>query len=94
IVTEEVKANPPELKELPPKWKYVCLGGDFKKLIVISSLLTPLEEEDLLKEVEKDNDGLGWDLNGVISIFCYHTMKKEEDLNPVVKPQELPIPTL
>ncbi|MCI42885.1 hypothetical protein A2U01_0064122, partial [Trifolium medium] len=28
IVTEDVKVNPPELKELPPKWKYVCLGGD------------------------------------------------------------------
>ncbi|MCI39646.1 hypothetical protein A2U01_0060878, partial [Trifolium medium] len=54
IVMEEVKANPPELKELPPKWKYVCLGGDSKKPIIISSLLTPLEEEDLLKEVETD----------------------------------------
>ncbi|MCI52410.1 hypothetical protein A2U01_0073654, partial [Trifolium medium] len=56
----------PELKELPSKWKYVFLVGDPMKPIIISSLLTPLEEEDVLKEVERENDGLGCDLNGVI----------------------------
>ncbi|MCI46330.1 hypothetical protein A2U01_0067570, partial [Trifolium medium] len=59
----------PELKELPPKWKYVFLGGDPMKPVIISSLLTPVEEEDMLKEVERDNDGLVWDLDGVIPIF-------------------------
>ncbi|MCI88165.1 hypothetical protein A2U01_0109451, partial [Trifolium medium] len=63
----------PQLKELPPKWKYVFVGGDSKKPIVISSLLTPLEEEELLKEAETVNDVLGWDLNGVIPIYCLHT---------------------
>ncbi|MCI41828.1 hypothetical protein A2U01_0063062, partial [Trifolium medium] len=59
------------------------------KPIVISSLLTLLEEEELLKEVETVNDGLGGDLNGVIPIYCLHTPKKDEDLNPVVQSQEL-----
>ncbi|MCI28389.1 hypothetical protein A2U01_0049589, partial [Trifolium medium] len=45
LVKEMGKANLPELKELPPKWKYVFLGEDSKKPIVISSLLTPLEED-------------------------------------------------
>ncbi|MCI91459.1 hypothetical protein A2U01_0112753, partial [Trifolium medium] len=31
--------------------------------MVISSLLTPLEEEALLKEAETENDGFGWDPN-------------------------------
>ncbi|MCI84882.1 hypothetical protein A2U01_0106160, partial [Trifolium medium] len=62
--------------------------------IVISSLLTPLEEEELLKEVDTVNDGLGWDLDGVIPIYCLHTPKKDEDLNPVVNPQKSPTPTL
>ncbi|MCI32788.1 hypothetical protein A2U01_0054002 [Trifolium medium] len=84
----------PELKELPPKWKYVFFGGDPMKPIIISSLLTPLEEEDVLKEVERDNDGLGWDLNGVIPIFYVHKMTKEKDLNSVAQPQEVPTPTL
>ncbi|MCI01048.1 hypothetical protein A2U01_0022072 [Trifolium medium] len=84
----------PELKELPPKWKYVFLGGDSKKPVVINSLLTPLEEEDLLQEVEKVSDGLEWDLDGVIPIYCLHTPKKDEDLNPVVQLEEVPTPTL
>ncbi|MCI55065.1 hypothetical protein A2U01_0076315, partial [Trifolium medium] len=55
----------PESKEIPPKWKYMFVGGDSKKPIVTSSLLTPLEEEELLKEAETVDDVLGWDLNGV-----------------------------
>ncbi|MCI37692.1 hypothetical protein A2U01_0058916, partial [Trifolium medium] len=43
----EVVEKLPELKELPPKWKCVFLGEDPKKPIVISSLLTSLEEEEL-----------------------------------------------
>ncbi|MCI65432.1 hypothetical protein A2U01_0086690, partial [Trifolium medium] len=41
---------------------------------------------------ETVNDGLGWDLNGVIPIYCSHTPKKNEDLNLVA--QEVPTPTL
>ncbi|MCI47292.1 hypothetical protein A2U01_0068533, partial [Trifolium medium] len=73
---------------------YVFLGGDSKKPIVISSLLTPLKEEELLKEAETVNDVLGWDLNGVIPIYCLRTPKKNEDLNPVVQSEEVPTPTL
>ncbi|MCI66478.1 hypothetical protein A2U01_0087736, partial [Trifolium medium] len=51
--TPKVVEQPPELKELPPNWKYVFLGEKFKKPIVISSGLTPLEEEELLGEAKK-----------------------------------------
>ncbi|CAJ2638235.1 unnamed protein product [Trifolium pratense] len=80
--------KPPELKELPPKWKYVFLGGDSRKPMIISDLLTPLEENDLLKEAEKVHDDLGWDLDGVVPIYCLHKVAKEEELNPVVNPQK------
>ncbi|MCI44092.1 hypothetical protein A2U01_0065331, partial [Trifolium medium] len=46
--TPKVVAKLPEVKELPPNWKYEFLGKEFKKPIVISSLLTPFEEEELL----------------------------------------------
>ncbi|CAJ2636878.1 unnamed protein product [Trifolium pratense] len=93
---EEPKAikKPPELKELPPKWKYVFLGGDSRKPMIISDLLTPLEENDLLKEAEKVNDDLGWDLDGVVPIYCVHKVAKEEELNPVVNPQKSSTSTL
>ncbi|MCI34534.1 hypothetical protein A2U01_0055754, partial [Trifolium medium] len=51
--TPKVVERPPELKELPPSWKYVFLGDEFKKPMVISSMLTPLEEEELLREAKK-----------------------------------------
>ncbi|MCI48052.1 hypothetical protein A2U01_0069295, partial [Trifolium medium] len=57
--------------------------GEFKKPIVISSLLTSLEEEELLREAKMVNDGLEGDLNGMIPIYCLHTPKKNEDLNSV-----------
>ncbi|CAJ2657839.1 unnamed protein product [Trifolium pratense] len=86
--------KPPELKELPPKWKYVFLGGDSRKPIIISDLLTPLEENDLLKEAEKVNDDLGWGLDGVVPIYCLHKVAKEEEPNPVVNPQKSSTSTL
>ncbi|CAJ2656872.1 unnamed protein product [Trifolium pratense] len=93
---EEPKAikKPPELKELPPKWKYVFLGGDSRKPMIISELLTPLEENYLLKEAEKVNDDLGWDLDGVVPIYCLHKMAKEEEPDPVVNPQKSSTSTL
>ncbi|MCI77602.1 hypothetical protein A2U01_0098872, partial [Trifolium medium] len=48
--TPKVVEELPELKELPPHWKYVFLGEECKKPIVISSMLTPLEEEEVLRE--------------------------------------------
>jgi len=86
--------KPPELKELPPKWKYVFLGGDSRKPMIISDLLTPLEENDLLKEAEKVNDDLGWDLDGVVPIYCLYKVGKEEEPNPVVNPQKSSTSTL
>ncbi|CAJ2636727.1 unnamed protein product [Trifolium pratense] len=93
---EESKAikKPLELKELPPKWKYVFLGGDSRKPVIISDLLTPLEENDLLKEAEKVNDDLGWVLDGVVPIYCLHKVAKEEEPNPVVNPQKSSTSTL
>jgi len=39
----------PELKVLPPHLKYCFLGGDMKKLIILSSLLTADEEEQVIE---------------------------------------------
>ncbi|MCI44605.1 hypothetical protein A2U01_0065844, partial [Trifolium medium] len=80
--TPKVVEKLPELKELPSNWKYVFIGEEFKKPIVISSLLTPLEEEELLKEARMVQDNLEGNLNGMISIYCLHAPKKDKELNP------------
>ncbi|MCI08997.1 hypothetical protein A2U01_0030080, partial [Trifolium medium] len=62
--------------------------------IVISSELTTVEEEDLLKEAKMVYDSLEGDLNDMIPIYCSHTHKMNKGLNPVVQPQEVLTPTL
>ncbi|MCI09287.1 hypothetical protein A2U01_0030371, partial [Trifolium medium] len=77
---EATKAIPPNSKALPPNWKYVFLGEyDCKQPVIISGLLTPLEEEELLKDLRVNNGVMGWDLNGVIPAFCFYKTKKEKD---------------
>ncbi|MCI40800.1 hypothetical protein A2U01_0062033, partial [Trifolium medium] len=83
----------PGLKELPPKWKYVFLRENRKKPFVISSVLDPFEEEELLKEAKTVNASLEGDLNGMIPIYCLHAPKKDKDFNPVVQSREVATPT-
>ncbi|MCI36380.1 hypothetical protein A2U01_0057603, partial [Trifolium medium] len=79
----------------PPNWKYVFLGEEVKKPIVISSVLTSCEEEELLREAKAVNDGFGEDLDGMIRIYCMHTPKSDpKDSNPVDESQEVLIPTM
>ncbi|KAK2402588.1 hypothetical protein QL285_052091 [Trifolium repens] len=84
----------PELKEFPPNWKYVFLNEDSKDPIIISSSLTPLEEEVLLKKFKEAQGGLGFDLNGVIPVLCVTTIKNEEEPHSGNAPLEPPTPSL
>jgi hypothetical protein len=84
----------PELKELPPNWKYVFLNEDSKDPVIISSSPTPLEEEVLLKKFKEGQGGLGFDLNGVIPVLCVTTIKNEEEPHSGNAPLEPPTPSL
>ncbi|MCI18639.1 hypothetical protein A2U01_0039794, partial [Trifolium medium] len=86
--------SPPLERVLVNSWKYVFLGENRTKPIVISSLLNPFEEEELLKEAKTVNDSLEWDLNGMIPIYCLNTPNKAKDLDPVVQPREVALSTL
>ncbi|MCI54551.1 hypothetical protein A2U01_0075801 [Trifolium medium] len=57
-------------------------------------MLTPLEEEELLKEAKTVNDGFREDLNGMIPIYCMHILRKNENLNPVDQSRGVLTPTL
>ncbi|KAK2361486.1 hypothetical protein QL285_086628 [Trifolium repens] len=79
----------PELKELPPNWKYVFLNEDSKDPVIVSSSLTPLDEEVLLKKFKEGQGGLGFDLNGVIPVLCVTPVKNEEVEPPNPSLEEL-----
>jgi len=80
----------PELKVLPPHLKYSFLGGDVKKPIILSSLLTPEEEGSLMEVLQLNQGAIGWqlsDLKGISPAYCMHRIHMEADFKPVAQPQ-------
>ncbi|MCH91321.1 hypothetical protein A2U01_0012248 [Trifolium medium] len=95
--TQEVKPIVPKLKQLPSHLKYVFLGDDDSHPAIISSALTPLEEEKLLRVLRDNKEAIGWkisDLKGISPTFCMHKIKLEEEFKPVVQPQRRLNPTM
>ncbi|GAU41120.1 hypothetical protein TSUD_288100 [Trifolium subterraneum] len=92
---KEVSA--PELKELPKHLKYVFLGEELMQPAIISSSLSALEEEKLMRVLRENKEALGWkisDLKGISPAYCMHKIKLEEEFKPVVQPQRRLNPTL
>jgi len=90
-------AKGPELKELPSHLKYVFLSKDTSKPVIISSTLTPLEEEKLMRVLRDNQDALGWhisDLKGISPAYCMHKIHLDAEFKPVVQPQRRLNPTM
>jgi hypothetical protein len=64
---------------------------------IISSSLTELEEEKLMRVLRENKKALGWsisDLKGISPAYCMHKIKLEEEFKPVVQPQRRLNPTM
>ncbi|CAJ2633895.1 unnamed protein product [Trifolium pratense] len=82
--TEEER-KVPELKQLPSHLKYVFLSDDASFPAIISSKLTHLEEEKLLRVLKSNKAAMGWtisDLKGISPTFCMHKIKLEAEFKP------------
>ena len=86
------------LKELPEHLKYAFLQPEKGKPVIISAVLTKLEEQKLLETLRKYKEAIAWsieDLNRIIPLVCMHKILLEENaktsiehqrrLNPVMK---------
>lgn len=67
---KEDKAEEPklQLKVLPQHLKYVFLENDGNKLVIISSCISPMEEEKLIEVLRANKGSIGWfifDLKGI-----------------------------
>jgi len=94
---EEELVKVPELKELPSHLKYVFLSNDASKPSIISSTLTSLEEEKLMRVLRENQGALGWqisDLKGISPAYCMHKIHLEAEFKPVVQPQRRHNPTM
>ena len=91
-----IEAPSLELKLLPYHLKYAYLH-DSSLPVIISSSLTDLEEEKLLRVLRAHKQAFGWtiaDIKGISPSLCMHKILMEEDYKPVVQPQRRLNPNL
>ncbi|CAJ2638318.1 unnamed protein product [Trifolium pratense] len=86
-----------ELKTLPSHLKYVFLGNDDQKPVIISNSLSKGEEESLIQVLKNNKEAIGWalsDLKGISPSYCMHSIMMEDDYKPVAQPQRRLNPTM
>ncbi|CAN6586221.1 unnamed protein product [Malus baccata var. baccata] len=74
-----------ELKPLPSHLKYIFLGKDETLPVIISSSLTALEEDKLIKVLREHKSAIGWtlaDIKGISPTTCMHRILLEEGAKP------------
>jgi len=85
------------MKVLPSHLKYVFLEEDGTKPVIISSSLSNIEEEKLIKVLKHNQEAIGWslsDLKGISPSYCMHKILMEDNFKPVAQPQRRLNPTM
>ncbi|XP_073025235.1 uncharacterized protein [Primulina eburnea] len=79
-----------EMKPLPSHLKYLFLLDNDKLPVIVSSILTGLEEEKLLRVLRDNIKAIGWsiaDIKGISSSMCMHKILMEADHKTSTQPQ-------
>ena len=79
-----------EEKQLPNHLRYAYLGEESTLPVIISSYLSNMEEEKLLKILKEHKEAIGWslaDIKGIRPSMCMHIILLEEDSKPKVDAQ-------
>ncbi|CAN6552279.1 unnamed protein product [Malus baccata var. baccata] len=84
LLPSVIQAPVLELKPLPDHLKYVFLGDEETLPVIVSSSLTALEEEKLIRVLKEHKTAIGWtlaDIKGISPTTCMHRIFLEEGLN-------------
>ena len=79
-----------DLKPLPAELKFAYLEEHGQCLLVISSLLSTLQENNLLDILRENKQAIGWKityLKGISPAICTHHIYLEEEAKSVRYPQ-------
>ena len=79
-----------EEKQFPNHLRYAYLEEDSTLPVIISSSLSNMEEEKLLKILKEHKEAIGWslaDIKGIRSSMCMHRILLEEDNKPTMDAQ-------
>ncbi|CAN6723514.1 unnamed protein product [Malus baccata var. baccata] len=90
LLPSVIQAPVLELKPLPDHLKYVFLGEEETLPVIVSSSLTALEEEKLIRVLKEHKTAIGWtlaDIKGISPTTCMHHIFLEEGAKPTREAQ-------
>ncbi|KAM2449538.1 hypothetical protein PS1_019633 [Malus domestica] len=90
LLPSVIQAPVLELKPLPDHLKYAFLGEGETLPIIVSSSLTALEEEKLIRVLKEHKTAIGWtlaDIKGISPTTCMHRIFLEEGAKPTREAQ-------
>ncbi|CAN6573223.1 unnamed protein product [Malus baccata var. baccata] len=85
LLPSVIQAPVLELKPLSDHLKYVFLGDEETLPVIVSSSLTALEEEKLIRVLKEHKTAIGWtlaDIKGISPTTCMHRIFLEEGAKP------------
>ncbi|XP_068321342.1 uncharacterized protein [Pyrus communis] len=90
LLPSVIQASTLELKPLPNHLKYVFLGDKETLPVIVSSSLTAMEEEKLVRVLQEYKTTIGWtlvDIKGINLTTCMHRILLEERAKPTREAQ-------
>nr|XP_027085047.1 uncharacterized protein LOC113707084 [Coffea arabica] len=90
VLPSVVQAPVLELKPLPEHLKYAYLGDNETLSVIISSALSKIQEEKLIRILREHKEAIGWtivDIKGISPAICMHRIRLEENVKPVWQAQ-------
>ncbi|KAM2425279.1 hypothetical protein ACFX1W_022738 [Malus domestica] len=90
LLPSMIQAPVLELKPLPDHLKYVFLGDEETLPVIVSSSLTAIEEEKLIRVLKEHKIAIGWtlaDIKGISPTTCMHRIFLEEEAKPTREAQ-------
>ncbi|XP_022891734.1 uncharacterized protein LOC111406565 [Olea europaea var. sylvestris] len=79
-----------ELKQLPPHLRYAYLGKSCTLHVIISNIVSKVEEEKLLRVLRENKTAIGWiivDIKGISPSLYMHKILMEENFRPTIESQ-------
>ena len=86
-----------ELQPLPEHLRYAYLGKASTYPVIVSTKLSKIKEEKLLRVLRKHKAALGWvlaDIKGISPSICMHKILLEDEVKPTVEYQRRLNPTM
>ncbi|CAN6691821.1 unnamed protein product [Malus baccata var. baccata] len=90
LLPSVIQAPVLELKPLPDHLKYVFLGDEETLPVIVSSSVTALEKEKLIRVLKEHKTTIGWtlaDIKGINPTTCMHRIFLEERAKPTREAQ-------